>query len=260
MPFLQTHNTALYYGTIPADFTTAPLSTQEVLLVHGFASTPENDFAQSLPALRTHYQILAPHLHGYGRSSHRTSYPITYYREDVADLIALLDALTIEKVLVLGFSDGGIVSLLLAALHPQRVKALAVLGAQHTVNAQDVAAIRHWLLETPFSPELQEQLAAMHGSPYWHTLPALYVAGQEALVAAGGTIITDEELAAIHCPTLIMHGKYDKIVSVEYAHVLAQKIPDSQLLLFDAGHAAHIRCESIYTAAVLAFFEHGILP
>ena len=260
MPFIQTRNITLYYGTIPSDFTTTPFSTQEVLLVHGFASTPEHDFEQSLPSLRSHYRLLAPHLHGYGRSSHRTSYPITYYREDVADLIALLDALSIEQILVLGFSDGGIVSLLLAALHPQRVKALAVLGAQPTVNAQDVAAIRHWLLETPFSPELQEQLATMHGFPYWQTLPAMYVGGQEALVANGGTIITDAELAAIRCPTLIMHGKYDKIVPVAYAQVLAQKISGSQLLLFDAGHAAHVRCEPAYTAAVLSFFEHGTLP
>lgn len=80
MPFLQTRNAILYYGTIPSDFTTAPFPTQEVLLVHGFASTPEHDFKQSLPSLHSHYSLIAPHLHGYGRSSHRTSYPITYYR------------------------------------------------------------------------------------------------------------------------------------------------------------------------------------
>ena len=259
MPFLQTRHTTLYYETIPADFTPSPSTTQEVLLVHGFASTPQNDFERSMNTMRSHYSLLAPHLHGYGRSSHRTSYPTSYYREDVDDLIALLDALAIEQVLVLGFSDGGIVSLLLAALHPHRVKALAVLGAQPTVNERDVAAIRHWLLETPFSPALQEELATLHGSPYWQTLPALYVAGQEALVANGGIIITNEELAAIRCPTLIMHGIYDKIVSVAYAQVLAQNVPDAQLLLFEAGHAAHVRCEPAYSATILSFFEHELL-
>ena len=192
MPFLQTLNATLYYETSTPDFTHDPLNTQEVLLVHGFASTPENDFTLSLRALRQNYSLLAPHLHGYGRSSPRTCYTSSYYRDDVADLVALLDALALERVLVLGFSDGGIVSLLLAALHPQRVKALAVLGAQPTVSAQDVAGFRHWLLETPFSPELQEQLARLHGDPYWRTLPAMYVAGQEALVAAGGVLVSDE--------------------------------------------------------------------
>ena len=259
MPFLQTPNTTLYYDIIPQEFTTAPSSTQEVLLVHGFASTPENDFSASLPTLRQHYRLIAPHLHGYGRSSHRYSYSTLYYREDVADLVALLDSLALERVLVLGFSDGGIVSLLLAALHPERVQAVAVLGPQPTVSPQDVAGIRHWLLETPFSPELQEQFAALHGNPYWRSLPAMYVAGQEALVTAGGTLITDAELAAILCPILIMHGKYDKIVPVHYTYTLAQKIPHAQLLVFEAGHAAHIRCVQAYTSAVLHFFQHGTI-
>src|SRR6266567_9066834 len=123
MPFLQTPNTALYYDVFEPDFTiTASTEVQTVLLIHGFAGTPGSDFAGQLPALRARYRVLAPHLHGYGRSSQRRSYTTSYYRDDVADLIALLDTLSIEQVLVLGFSDGGIVGLLLAALHPRRVK------------------------------------------------------------------------------------------------------------------------------------------
>jgi len=112
----------------------------------------------------------------------------------------------------LGFSDGGIIGLLLAALYPQRVKALAVMGAQPTVNAPNAAAIRHWLLEEPLPEDWQAQLAELHGEPYWRKLPTMYVEGQEALVAAGGVIITGEELASIRCPALIMHGKRDRVV------------------------------------------------
>ncbi len=104
------------------------------------------------------YRVLAPHLHGYGRSPQRASYSVTYYRDDAADMLASLDILCIDQVLLLGFSDGAIVGLLLAALHPQRVKALAVLGAQPSINARDVAAIRRWLLEAPLSEEWQAQL------------------------------------------------------------------------------------------------------
>lgn len=151
MPFQQTPHTQLYYAIFTPNLTAEVSDTKEVLLIHGFASTPEADFAKQLEALRSRYRVIAPHLHGYGRSSHRESYSTTYYREDVEDLITLLDALKIKQVLVLGFSDGAIVGLLLAALHPDRVKALAVLGAQATVNEEDVAGIRHWLLEEPLS-------------------------------------------------------------------------------------------------------------
>ena len=256
MPFLSTSHTTMYYDILESDFTATgqiphPLT---VLLIHGFGSTPESDFEGQLPALRQRYRVVASHLHGYGRSTQREAYTLTFYRDDAADLAMLLDTLGIEQTLVLGFSDGGIVGLLLAALYPQRVQALAVMGAQPTVNAQNVAAIRHWLLEKPLSEDWQAQLARLHGEPYWRSLPAMYVKGQQALVDAGGVIVTKEELESIRCPALIMHGKRDRIVPADYACVIAERIPRSELLLFDAGHAAHIRCEQEYTAAVMDFF------
>lgn len=246
-------NTILYYDCFSPDNPGTAFSFT-ILLLHGFAGTPESDFEAQIPLLRPNYNLLAPHLCGYGRSSQRSNYVPSYYREDAANMVALLDALHISRVRVLGFSDGATVGLLMAALYPQRVESLAVLGAQPTINQRDVSAIRHWLLEKPLSEEWQAQLAQLHGEPYWRSLPAMYVKGQEGLVAAGGVIITDQELAAINCPTLIMHGTRDRIVSVEYAHILHARIAGSRLLLFDAGHPAHIRCEEEYNAAIMEFF------
>jgi len=246
----------MYYDIFEPDFTVPHPPT--VLLLHGFAGTPESDFTGQISLLRSRYRVLAPHLHGYGRSSPRTSYTLSYYREDAADILALLDTLQLEQVLVLGFSDGGIVGLLLAALHPQRIKALAELGAQPSISEQNVAAIRHWLLEVPLSEEWQAQLAELHGEPYWRTLPAMYVAAQESLVAAGSVLITDEELAAIRCPTLIMHGVRDRVVPADYSRYIHEHIAGSRLLLFDAGHAAHIRCKEEYTKAVMEFLGEQI--
>ena len=265
MPYLARPHTLLYYDTFAQDITASATqqpdqsqqTSQTVLLIHGFAGTPASDFAAQIPQLCTHHTVLAPHLHGYGRSSHRSRYTTTYYREDVADLVALLDELHLSQILVLGFSDGAIVALLLAALHPERVAALAVLGAQATINAQDVASIRYWLLETPLSEERQAQLTQLHGDPYWRSLPQMYVQVQEELVAAGGILITDEELSAIRCPTLVMHGIRDRIVPVEYARIIHEHIAGSELLLFDAGHAAHLRCEREFTEGVMMFFNEA---
>jgi valacyclovir hydrolase len=258
MPFLDTSNTTMYYDIFEPNFTTLPFSSQvyTTLLIHGFGGTPESDFGAQLPTLQSHFRVIAPHLHGYGRSTHRNSYALSFYRDDANDLATLLDSLNIDKALVLGFSDGGIVSLLLAALYPQRVLALAEMGAQPAINAQNVAGIRHWLIDTPLSEEWQKELAKLHGEPYWRSLPPMYVEGQEKLVAAGGSIISDEELAAVRCPALIMHGKRDRIVPADYAQMISERIPNSQLLLFDAGHAAHLRCEREYTSAIMNFFLH----
>ncbi len=259
MPVHQTNHTQVYYDVFPPDFRIQTASPPERLLVlHGFAGTPTSDFANQLPAWRREYAVLAPHLHGYGRSTSRQSYSLDYYREDVADLISLLDALEIERTLVAGFSDGAIVSLLLSALHPTRVKAVAALGAQATLNAQDVAGIRRWLLENPLDEDWQRQLAELHGEPYWRTLPAMYVTAQENLLAHGGVLISDEELAAISCPTLIMHGTRDRIVPVAYAHTLHAKIAGSRLHLFEAGHPAHLRYPDEYTTLVMDFFRQSL--
>lgn len=251
----DTENTTLYYDFFTPDITQAT-SNQTLLLLHGFLGTPGSDFAEQIPHLQQQYTILAPHLHGHGLSSHRSSYTTAYYREDVADIVALLDALQLSRVLVLGFSDGAIVGLLLAALHPDRVIAMALHGAQSEITTRDTAAIRSWLLEKPLPPTWQEQLTALHGDPYWRSLLPLYVGVQEKLVTAGGVLISHEELASIHCPTLIMHGIHDRVVAVEYASLLQQYITGSQLRLFDAGHALHLRCPDEYITTTMNFFRN----
>ena len=255
MPVLQTPRTLLYYDTLPSDITAPAIET--LLMLHGFAGTPDSDFAQQMPVFRQHYHVLAPHLHGYGRSSPRSIYTLDYYREDAADLIALLNHLGIDRVPVVSFSDGAIVGLLLAALYPQRVSALVALGAQPTIDQQNVQGIRHWLLEAPLAEEWQQQLAQLHGDPYWRTLPAMYVKAQQALLDAGGVIISDAELASIACPTLIMHGVRDRIVPAAYAQTLHEKIPGARLHLFATGHPAHLRYPEEFNALVLDFLQHA---
>src|SRR6266700_5833549 len=229
MPFLNTSNTTVYYDIFEPNFTKLSFSSRvnTILLIHGFGGTPESDFGAQLPALHSHFRVIAPHLHGYGRSTHRSNYALSFYRDDANDLATLLDSLNIDKVLVLGFSDGGIVGLLLAALYPQRVLAVAVMGAQPTINTQNVADIRHWLLETPLAEDWQQELAKLHGEPYWRSLPRMYVEGQERLVGAGGVIITDGELASVSCPALIMHGQLARIVPADYARIIWERIPGS---------------------------------
>ena len=257
MAFFTAPYTTLYYDIFSPNITESAeeVPSSVVLLLHGFLGTPTSDFAAQLPRLTSQYTVLAPHLHGYGLSSHRTSYNLSYYREDVADIVALLDALSLAMVNVLAFSDGSIVALLLAALHPHRVRALAVLGAQASVDEQDATALRQWLLEQPLSETWQQELTRLHGDPYWRSLLPTFVKGQEDLVQAGGILVTEKELAAIQCPTLLMHGKRDHVVRAEYVDVLHERIPHSHLLLFDAGHAAHLRYEQEFTETVMRFFQ-----
>jgi len=51
-----------------------------------------------------------------------------------------------------------------------------------------------------------------------------------------------------------MHGKRDRIVPVDYAYIISERIPNAKVLLFDAGHAAHLRFEKEYTSSIMKFF------
>src|SRR5260221_14492292 len=107
MPFLETPNTTLYYDIVEPDFTTPPLSVQPQtgLLIHGFGGTPSSDFGEQLPVLRSHYRVIAPHLHAYGRSSQPSSYALSFYRVDAAELVARLYPPHIGKALALTSSE-----------------------------------------------------------------------------------------------------------------------------------------------------------
>src|ERR1700730_6471845 len=99
MPFLATPYTQyLYYDYFPCDITTdipSTLPIPTILLIHGFLGTAESEFSAQLPRLCAQFNVIAPDLHGFGRSSHRTTYTPAYYREDVEDMVALLDELKV---------------------------------------------------------------------------------------------------------------------------------------------------------------------
>ena len=105
-----------------------------VLAVHGITATHMAwlEVAQQLPDVT----LLAPDLRGRGRSAHL---PGPYgFAAHVADLVALLDAVGCERVVVVGHSMGGFVAVDLAARHPDRVSRLVLVdGGLPTGRPED---------------------------------------------------------------------------------------------------------------------------
>ena len=103
-------------GGVPAD--------PAVLLLHGWTASADLNFFTAYAALAESYRVIALDLRGHGRGM-RSTEPFTL--EDCADdAAALLGQLEAENVIVLGYSMGGPVGLLLARRHPGRVKALVM--------------------------------------------------------------------------------------------------------------------------------------
>jgi pimeloyl-ACP methyl ester carboxylesterase len=168
----------------------------------------------------------------------------------VEDLVALLDALEIGKAHLAGTSFGGIVGLLLAARHPQRVASLAAITAtdriteaiwQGTVRLREAALeaaaggdggrVHDLIVPTTFTPEF---LAAQSAALAFRRrqvagLPPIWFRGVAAILAALQGLDLRPELPCIQCPTLIVAAENDVTFPPEHSRVLAAGIPGARL-------------------------------
>jgi pimeloyl-ACP methyl ester carboxylesterase len=97
-----------------------------LVMLHGGVN-PSDMFGVPLARMAESHEVLAIHLRGHGLSTD-TDEPWSY--EQMADdVVALLDALNIERIDVMGWSLGGGVALQTAIRHPERVGRLVVIGS-----------------------------------------------------------------------------------------------------------------------------------
>ncbi len=105
---------------------------EPLVLVHGF---PQHwwGWRRVLPELAKHYRVIAPDLRGAGW----TDAPPDGYNEEqlVADAVALLDALGLDRVHLAGLDIGGILGFRLCLAHPERVRRFVCLAAPHPYTA-----------------------------------------------------------------------------------------------------------------------------
>jgi pimeloyl-ACP methyl ester carboxylesterase len=102
-----------------------------VLLLHGF---PDSSYLwrHQIEALtRADFRCIAPDLRGRGASDRPEGVEAYAIRHSVADAVAILDGLSIDKAHVVGHDFGALVAWLLATAHPERVDKLVVMSVGH---------------------------------------------------------------------------------------------------------------------------------
>jgi len=178
---------------------------------------------------------------GYGASTPRDEdekWPVGYMHAQAREALpALLDALGLgdEKPILYGHSDGASIALLYAAMHPQRVKAVAV-AAPHIfvedITVASIAAAREAFLHT----DLPQRLARYHRHPEltfwgWNDIwlnPDFRLWNIEA------------EVAGIRCPILAIQGRDDEYGTLEQVQGIKRIAPWTRLCIIErCRHSPH---------------------
>ncbi|HLE60899.1 MAG TPA: alpha/beta hydrolase [Thermoanaerobaculaceae bacterium] len=244
---------------------------ETVLLLNGGMMTIASWDAIAAP-LSEHYRVLRCDFRGQLRS------PGTPHRDlagHVADLVALLDELQIERVHAVGTSFGAEVGLLLAAFHPDRVASLVAATATDiaTPLLQDGSAelrrelrgaaagrTRDRLLvilqDLFYSPtyvaahrrELSERAAQVALLPNW------WFAGAADLLSALENLDLRRYLGGITCPVLVLAAGEDRVMPLERAQALATAIPAARLEVVEgSGHALVVEQPERFVEICLEF-------
>lgn len=224
---------------------------------------------EQVAAFAQHYRVVRFDVRGHGQSP-ADAVPYAHHR----DLYALLRALGIERIIVIGLSMGGRVAQHFALTYLELVSALVLVGAAAdgaTVTAEmhagraafaaafargdrDAAAeafLRLWVdgpHRTPeqVDPAVRRQARAM-------ALDALAHPALDSLDEAYD-LPTPDQLGTIRVPTLVMAGEHDLSYMVESADLLARRIPGSEhRVIAGAGHLANLEQPTAFNDAVLAF-------
>jgi pimeloyl-ACP methyl ester carboxylesterase len=189
-------------------------SGRPLVLLHGAFGTIESCFAELLPELAHHFDVIAVELQGHGHTRD-IDRPLTY-EAMAGDTAASLEALDIARAHFVGYSMGGAVALQLALDHPHLVDHLVYAGGasfdSSGVRPEFVASFEsfdpHGLDGTRWH---QAYLEVAPDPSAWTSL----VVKVNELDRAGESW-RSEQIAALQAPTLLINGDAD-IVRPEHA-------------------------------------------
>ncbi|HEL6628517.1 TPA: alpha/beta fold hydrolase, partial [Listeria monocytogenes] len=104
---------------------------EPILLIHGNGQN-HRSLKRMIDDLSTNHQVIAVDSRAHGKSEAGNT-PLDF--EVMAlDMLSLLDYLKIDKYKVIGYSDGGIVALVMGKMQPNRQIASVVIGTNYHVN------------------------------------------------------------------------------------------------------------------------------
>lgn len=250
-----------------------------LILLHGFGSSTYT-WREVQEALAQNRRVVAFDRPAFGLTERPMEWEgeNPYSAEAQADLtVDLMDALGIQKGILVGNSAGGTIAALTALRHPERVEALVLVDP--AIYQGGRPAWFGWLAKTPQMQHLGPLVARniqnwgrQFAETAWHdptritdeiwagyTRPLKVENWDRALwylTAASGASGLGEQLDRLQLPILVLTGDDDRIVPTEQSVRLAGELPDASLVVFpNCGHVPQEECPGPFLEAVEAFLS-----
>lgn len=215
---------------------------QPLLFIHGNGGSI-NNFTKQIPYFAKKYKVIIADSRAQGKSADPSD--SLSYEMMADDYAALLQEMKIDSALVVGWSDGGIDGLLLAIRHPEKVKKLAITGANLRPDTSAVSQ-EIWDMVTPSYNELKNKNNKNDIEKGGFKLLRLLVENPH---------IPLSDLHKISCPTLVIGGDHD-VIKEEHTMEIYKNIPNAYLwILPNSGHATPVVYADEFNSKLDAFFK-----
>jgi len=241
-----------------------------VVFLHGFPHD-RTLWAPQLGGLLSRARCIAPDLRGFGESEIRGPYTMDSYADDV---VAMMDALQIERAVIAGLSMGGYVAFALWRRHRQRVRALILADTRPGADTEEGRAKRRELIALARAKGsgavADAQIGGMVGKTTREKHPdiadavhrMLSMATVEGVVGALEAMMARPDstptLATIDVPTLIIVGEEDALTPPKEARTMHEQIAGSRLeILAGAGHVSNVERPAAFNHVASEFL--GVL-
>jgi len=242
---------------------------EPIVLVHGWGGA-RSVWDLQVPELSRRNRVITVDLRGFGDSDGPAGEENYSFAHCAKDLVALLDALGLERAVFVGHSMGTVVSLHTCLLFPERVRGLvlvggaagwppmgAVVGPQvgHMVNKLQTMGLEAYLntfAHVWFAPGTDAELIRRFTKDSYKM--ALHAAIAYLKVTSGFNM--RDRLPQVTTPTLVIVGSADGRNPVEESEYQNRHIPDAWLkIIKGAGHMVHVEKPREFNRAVTAFLR-----
>ncbi|MBB2702901.1 MULTISPECIES: alpha/beta fold hydrolase [Rhizobium] len=214
-----------------------------ILFIHGGLGNTGVWGHQIAEFAKDHLVIVADS-RGHGRST-RSLQPFGYDLM-TSDYVALLDYLKIDKVTLVGWSDGGIIGIDMAMKHPGKLTRVIAQAANVTTDGvkPDVMSNRTFNAYIKVAGEQYRTL-----SPTPNEYDAFVT--QISRMWATQPNWTATELGKITLPVTLAIGDHDEAVKLDHTEMMAKEIPGAKLVILkDASHFAMLQDPAGYSAMI----------